>query len=106
MSEALSSGANSSGDHRLRNRDLRNAGSCRAWLEQTHAWNRVGQPHLNESGGIRSLASIARDLLPRLGPPPPVALGRRTESRDATESEDREGTGCTPEAFHLGPRPL
>src|SRR6476620_2075400 len=103
MSEALSRGANSSGDYRARNRDVRNAGSRRSGVEQTHTWNRVGQPHLHESGGIRSLASIARHLLPRLGPPPPVALGRRTESRDATESEGREGPRCTPEAFHLEP---
>ena len=103
VSEALSRGANSSGPDRARNRDLRNAGSRRPGVEQTHTGNRVGQPHLHDSGGIRSLASITRHVLPRLGPPPPVAHGRRTKSHGTAEGE---GRGDAPETFHLEPRTI
>jgi hypothetical protein len=101
VSEA-SCGANSSGPDRARNRDLRNAGSSQSGVvEQTYTGNRLGQPDLHDSGGIRALASFARHLLPRLGSSAPIVHGRRTQSRGAAEGE---GRGSAPEAFLLEPR--
>ena len=101
VSEA-SCGANSSGPDRARNRDLRNAGSSQSGVvEQTYTGNRLGQPDLHDSGGIRALASFARHLLPRLGSSAPIVHGRRTQSRSAAEGE---GRGSAPEALLLEPR--